>query len=62
MTLNKTSNNYFNGTYNIPKKNNLFNITDNQHFTKKLEHTNNITNNTSKHINNNYEHNMIKTG
>ena len=39
----------------------MFNITDNQPFTKKVEHKNNITNNITKHINNNYEHNVIIT-
>ena len=35
ITLNKTSNNYSNGTYNIIKTNNTFNTTDNNYYTKK---------------------------
>ena len=35
-TLNKTSNNYSNDTYNITKNNNFFNTTDNQCFTKLI--------------------------
>ena len=31
----------------------------NTHFTKKIEHTNNITNNITTHNHNNYEHNVI---
>ena len=59
ITLNKTSNNYSNGTYNITKKNNLSNATDNQFFTKKIHNTSSITNNIAKHINSNYENNII---
>ena len=32
----------------------------NNGFTKKIEHTNNITNNTTRHNHNNYENNTIK--
>ena len=60
ITLNKTSNNSYNDTYNISKNNNLFNITDNQYFTKKNFNTSNITNNITRHNHNNYEHNVIK--
>ena len=49
-----------NDTYNISKTNNLLNTTDNQYFTKKIEHNNNITNNITRHNHNNYEHNVIK--
>ena len=55
ITLNKTSNKYPNGTYNIIKTNNTFNTTDNQYFTKKINNTSNITNNTTRHNHNNYE-------
>ena len=30
------------------------------HFTQKIEHTNNLTNNISRHSHNTYEHNAIK--
>ena len=32
ITLNKTSNIYYNDTYNITKKHSLYNVTDNQYF------------------------------
>ena len=38
-----------------------FNVTDNNCYAKKIEHTSNITNNFTKHNHNNYEHNVIKT-
>ena len=47
-------------TYNITKNNNLFNIIDNNYYTKKNFNTNNITNNITRHNHNNYEHNVIK--
>ena len=37
ITLNKTSNSYSNDTYNITNNNNLFDITDNQYFTKNIK-------------------------
>ena len=49
-----------NDTYNVNKTNNLLNITDNDYFTTKIEHKNNITNNITRHNHNNYEHNVIK--
>ena len=36
------------------------NFNDSDYFTKKLEHTSNITNNITGHSHNNYEHNVIK--
>ena len=60
MVINKHNTINTNGTYNISKTNNLLNITDNQYFTKKIEHTNYITNNITRHNHNNYEHNVIK--
>ena len=60
IALNKTNNNYPDGTYDITKINNLVNFSDNNYFTKKMEHTNNITNNITRHNHNNYEHNVIK--
>ena len=36
-------------------------ILHNNYYTKKIEHTSNITNNFTKHNHNNYEHNVIKT-
>ena len=35
-------------------------ILPNNYYTKKIKHTNNITNNITKHNHNNYEHNVIK--
>ena len=35
ITLTKTSNSYSNGTYNIAKNNNLFNIADNNYYIEK---------------------------
>ena len=58
--MNKTSNSYYNDTYNITKNNSLYNVTDNQYFTKKNFNTSNITNNIKRHNHNNYEHNVIK--
>ena len=49
-----------NDTYNITKKNSLYNVTDNQYFTKKNFNTSNTTNNITRHSHNNYEHNVIK--
>ena len=45
IVLNKTSNTYTGGTYNVTKNNNLFNATGNQYFTKKINNTSNTTNN-----------------
>ena len=42
------------------KNNSLFDITDNQHFTKKVNNTSSITNKITKHINIIYENNIIK--
>ena len=60
ITLNKTSNNYSNDTYNLIITNNIFNTTDNQYITQEINNTRNITNNTTRHNHNNYEHNVIK--
>ena len=38
----------------------IYNITDNLYFTKKINNTSDITNNITRHINNIYEHNVIK--
>ena len=56
--MNKTSNNYNNGTYNVIKHNSLFDFTDNISFTKKSCNTSNITNNIKRHDHNNYEQNV----
>ena len=42
------------------KVNKLVNSNDNNDFTKKIMHTNNITNKITRHSHNNYEHNVIK--
>ena len=60
ITLNKTSNNYSNGTYSLIKTNNTFNTTDNQYFTKKINNTSNITNNITRHNHINDEQNVTK--
>ena len=49
-----------NGTYNITRNNSLFNITDNNYYTKADFNTSTITNNITRHSQNNYEHNVIK--
>ena len=51
---------YANDNRNAIKHNKLFNITGNDYYAKKTEHTNNIINNTTKHNHNNYENNVIK--
>ena len=38
----------------------MFNITDNQYLTKKINNTSNITSLITRHNHNNYEHNVIK--
>ena len=48
-----------NDTYNVTKINKLANFKYNNYFTKKTEHKNNITNDTTRHNHNNYEHNVI---
>ena len=60
MTLNKTSNNYSDDTYNTIKTNNTFNTTDNQYFTKKINNTSTTSNNITRHNHNSYEHHLIK--
>ena len=60
VVINKLNTINTNDTYNTNKTNNLLNLTDNQYFTKKIEHKNNITNNITRHNHNNYEHNAIK--
>ena len=60
VVLNKHNTINTNDTYNVTKINKLANVNDNNYFTKKIEHKNNITNNTTRHNHNNYEHNVIK--
>ena len=60
VVINKHNTINTNDTYNISKTNNLLNITDNQYFTKKIEHKHNTTNSITRHNHNNYEHNVIK--
>ena len=60
VAINKHNTLSTNDTYNISKTNNTFNTTDNQYFTKKIEHKHNITNNITRHNHKNYEHNVIK--
>ena len=49
-----------NDTYNITKKNSLYNVTENNYYTEKNFSTSNITNHITRHNHNNYEHNVIK--
>ena len=44
----------------MTKNNSLYNVTDNNYYTKKINNTSKITNNITRH-NHNYEHNVIKT-
>ena len=60
IALNKTLNAYTNDTFNITENNKLFNTTDNHYFTKKIHNTSNTMNNITKHINNNYESDIIR--
>ena len=60
MFINKHNTINTDDTYNITKNNNLFNITDNNYYTKKHFNTSNIANNITRHNHNNYEHNVIK--
>ena len=59
--IHKNNTVYTNDNRNVTKHNKLLNITDNNYYTKKREHTNSITNNITKHNHNNYERNIIKT-
>ena len=49
-----------NDTYNVAKNSSLYNVTDNNYYTKNNFATSNITNNITRHNHNNYEHNVIK--
>ena len=60
VVINKHNTINTNDTYNISKTNNIFNTTDNQYFTKKINSTSDITNNTTRHNHNNHEHNVVK--
>ena len=40
--------------------NKLVSFNDNNYFTKKIEHTNYITNDITRHNHNNFEHNVFK--
>ena len=50
---------YTNGGTNVTQISKHVNFNGNGYFTKKVEHTNNITNNITRHNHNNYEHNVI---
>ena len=49
-----------NDTYNVTKINKLVDVNYNHYFTQKIEHTNEIATNITRHNHNNYEHNVIK--
>ena len=59
VVINKHNTINTNDTHNISKADNTFNTTENQYFTKKMNSTSNLTNNTTGHNHNNYEHNVI---
>ena len=59
VASNKHNTIYTNDTITVTKRNKLANSNDTNYFTKKTEHTNNITNNFARHNRNNYEHNVI---
>ena len=61
VVVHKSNTMYTNDNRNVTEHNTLFNITNNNYYTKKIEHTSNITNNATKQSHNNYEHNVIKT-
>ena len=50
---------YASGNRNVTKHSKLFNVTDNNYYTKGMNNTRNITNNITKHNHNNYEHNVL---
>ena len=52
---------YTNGNINVTTINKLIHFNDNNFFTKKLNHTNNTTNNITRHNHINSEHSVIKT-
>ena len=52
---------YTNDNINLSKIDKLVNFNANTYFTKNIEHTNNITNNITRHNHNNYEPNVFKT-
>ena len=60
VVINKHNTIHTNGNINVTKFKKLVNFNANNYFTKKIEHTNNITNNITRHNHNNYEHNVIK--
>ena len=60
FAINKHNTINTNDTHNVTKINKLVTFGDNDYFTKKIEHLSNITNNTTRHDHNKYEHNVIK--
>ena len=60
--VNKHSTINTNYTYHIAKNSSLYNVIDNNYYTKKNLNTSTITNTITRHSHNNYEHNVIKTG
>ena len=60
VVVNKPNTIYMNGDINVTKINKLLNFMGNNYFTKKIEHTHNITNNITRHSHHNYELNVIK--
>ena len=60
VVINKHNTIYTNDNINVININKLVIFCDNNDSTKKIEHTNNITNNITRHNRNNFEHNAIK--
>ena len=58
--MHKSSIIYTNNNRNGAKHNKLFNVTGNNYYAKKIEHTNDTTNNITKLNHNSHEHNVIK--
>ena len=59
MFINKHNTINTNDTYDITNTS-LYNVADNNCYTKKGLNTSNVTNNITRHNRNNYEHNVIK--
>ena len=60
VAINKHNTIYTNDNTNVTRIIKPANFNDNNYPTKKIEYTNNIPNNTTRHTHNNYEHNAIK--
>ena len=57
--VNQNNTIYTNDNRNVTKNNKLINVTSNNYYTKKMEHTNNITINITNYNQNNYANTVI---